>query len=182
MGILNRLIPIILFVGLHVGQVHAEESSDVSDYTFSVLRELSSQEISELEEECRTELDQLLERYFSQYNLAEDFPSSADDFDLVRGSWLLDERGDRPEYSSVVRAVGFGFGQLLATNYGFSWALIQDPYGELISMTRHTEEYESVSISPFDYVEKREQTQSVEVFKDFFEQVAPQFLGDSAQQ
>ena len=182
MDILNRLIPIIVFVGLCAGQAYAEESSDVSDYKFSVLRELSSQEISELETECRTELDHLLERYFSQYNLPEGFPSSADDFDLVRGSWLLDERGDRPEYSSVVRAVGFGFGQLLATNYGFSWALIQDPYGEIISMTRHTEEHEPVSIPPFDYVEKREQTQSVEVFKHFFEQVAPELLGDPTRQ
>lgn len=154
----------------------------MSDYTFSVLRELTSQELSELERESRSELDGLISRYFSQYNLPEDFPSSASDFDLVRGAWLLDEREDRPEYSSVVRGVGFGFGQLLATSYGFSWALIQDPYGEIISMTRHGEEHDPVSVPPFSYVEKREQTQNIEVFKDFFEQVAPELLGRSANQ
>ena len=141
------------------------------------MRKLSAQEVSELERECLNELSSLLERYFSQYSLPEDFPSSAETFDLVRGAWLLDEAGDRPEYSSVVRGVGFRFGQLLAADYGFSWALIKDEYGESISMTRQGVNDGPISIPPFSHVEKREQTQNIDVFQDFFEQISPDLLG-----
>ncbi len=37
------------------------------------------------------------------------------------------------------------------------------------------------SVPPFSYVEKREQTQNVEMFQDFFAQVAPEKLGDTNQ-
>ncbi len=37
------------------------------------------------------------------------------------------------------------------------------------------------SAAPFSYVEKHEQTQNVEMFQDFFAQVAPEKLGDTNQ-
>jgi len=150
----------------------------LADYTFSVLRELNPDEISDLESDCRPRLDDLIHRYFAEYKLGADFPATASDLDLVRGFWLVDKNEDRPDHQSVVLGVGFAFGQLLQRDYGFRWSLIEDPYGQSISMVRHGKHVEAVSVPPFSYVEKREQTQNVEVFQAFFAQVPAEHLSD----
>lgn len=152
----------------------------MTEYTYTVLRELEPKELSDLEADCRSNLVSLIERYFSEYNLGPDFPSTAGDLDLVRGSWLLDKRNDRPEHNAVVLGVGFEFGKLLEREYGFSWSLIEDSYGESVSMVRSGQKQSPISVPPFSYLEKREQTQNVEVIHDFFKQVSHDILGDGS--
>ncbi|MBE9552536.1 MAG: hypothetical protein IMF05_03635 [Proteobacteria bacterium] len=151
----------------------------MTDYTFSVLRELNLDEISDLESDCRPRLDGLINRYFSGYDRGVDFPATASDLDLVRGSWLIDKNEDRPDHQSVVLGVGFAFGQLLQRDYGFYWSLAEDPNGQFVSMVRHGKSFDPVSVPPFSYVDKREHTQNVEVFQDFFAQVAPEKISDT---
>jgi len=148
----------------------------VTEYTFSIVRELLAEEIADLEADANASLSQLTARYFSNYDLDEDFPATAQQLDILRGSWLIDKSADRPEYQHVVASAGFAFGRLLQREHGLKWALIEDPYGRSISMVRERGEHDPVSIPPFSYVEKREDTQNVEVFQHFFEQVPAEYL------
>ena len=56
--------------------------------------------------------------------------------------------------------------------------MIKDPYGEYVSLVRSGYEYDRVSVPPFSYIEKREQTQNVEVLGGFIRQVAVEMLTD----
>ena len=144
----------------------------MDEYSFQVLSFLTDEEIAQLHSDCYPFFIRLAERYLPNHVRVDQIPLDAAILDVVRGFWLLDKNPDRPGSSDVVSGVGFAFGQLICTMPGYRWAHITDDYGERTSVVGQSAEYKDISVPPFSYVEKRENTQNVEVFQDFFKQMS----------
>ena len=148
------------------------ETKSSSGYELSVKRVLSEQEIQELTEKHWSKLASLSNRYLPDLDISNGIPLRTEFLDCIRGSWLLDQSTDKPCYEDVVSGVGFAFGLLLQERLGMKWCLIEDNYGEDISMVKFQDgtkkNYKEISILPFNYVAKRKDVQNVEVFCDGF--------------
>jgi hypothetical protein len=144
----------------------------MSDYQLTVKRKLTEEERQVLYDKHWPVLRELTVRYLPMVDFSRGIPCRIEFVDALRGSWLLDHRPDRPPYSEIVSGVGFAFGLLLSELLGMEWCLIEDTFGESISLvkfsTRSEATYRHVSVPPFNYVAKREATENVEVFADGF--------------
>lgn len=142
----------------------------MTEYQLTVKRRLSEEERQALYEKHWPELQRLASRYLPMVDISRGMPYRVEFVDALRGSWLLDKRNDRPPYEDVVSGVGFAFGLLLAEMLAMEWCLIEDSQGESISMVKSAnlpeDTYREISVPPFSYVAKREDTQNVEVFAD----------------
>ncbi|HWA25923.1 MAG TPA: hypothetical protein VG734_09690 [Lacunisphaera sp.] len=142
----------------------------MSEYQLTVKRKLSEEERQALYEKHWPVLQRLASRYLPMVDTSRGMPCRVEFVDALRGSWLLDKRDDRPPYEDVVSGAGFAFGMLLAELLAMEWCLIEDTFGESISMvkfgSRPEATYREVSVPPFSYVAKRKDTQNVEVFAD----------------
>jgi hypothetical protein len=148
----------------------ASNSNPTSEYNLAAKRKLTSEEVASLAEEHWPVLQRLSRRYLPDLDTSNGVPQRAEFLDFIRGKWLLDRSADRPSHDDVVSGVGFGFGLLLNAVLGMEWWLIQDTYGEAVSMVKSQDDaarkYEVVSVPPFNYVAKRRDAQNVEVFAD----------------
>lgn len=142
----------------------------MSNYQLTVKRRLTDDERSALYEKHWPVLRELTARYLPMVDCSRGIPCRVEFVDALRGSWLLDKRTDRPPYSDITSGVGFAFGLLLSEMLGMEWCLIEDSFGEDVSLVRFKSwaeaTYKEVSVPPFNYVAKREATQNVEVFAD----------------
>jgi hypothetical protein len=141
-----------------------------SDYSYTVKKRMSTDDLLELQSIHYPKLVDLNNRYAPQIDISRGIRREPEYLDLIRGLWLLDNRPNCPPYADVVSGLGFGFGLLLNHIFGMEWCLIEDNFGEDISMIRFRNEAEPTSIEmsvpPFSYVAKREKLQNVEVFAD----------------
>jgi hypothetical protein len=149
--------------------MHSETKSS-SGYQSSVKKVLSEKEISELADKHWTKLSSLSRLYLPNLDISEGIPVRTEFLDAIRGSWLLDKSTNKPPYEDIISGVGFAFGLFLHEKFDMQWCLIEDNYGEDISMVkfqdRTKKKYNEVSIPPFNYVAKRKDVQNVEVFCD----------------
>ena len=136
-----------------------------------LIRELTDSDLQALQEDCYPKLVQLNELYTPEVDLKNGIMIQHEYLDLLRGSWLNDKSESRPAYEVVVEGVGFVFGLMLQKAAGYTWSLCRFEDVEFISMVKYGSEGEMISVPPFSYVEKRENTQNVEVFSDFFDPV-----------
>lgn len=146
-----------------------------AEYTFTIKERLKPGEILALQSIHLPQLYALADRYAPQIDISEGVPSKPEYFDLLRTSWLLDQRPDRPPHEYVVGGLGFGFALLLQHSLQMEWCTVEDSFGESPSMVRFqgasSHKYTEVSFPPFSYLEKRKGTQNAEVFCDAFEHV-----------
>ena len=142
----------------------------MSDYRLTVKRKLTLEENRALYERHWPVLLRLTARYLPMLDISQGMPCRVELLDALRGSWLLDQRADRPSHEDVVSGVGLAFGVLLAERLAMEWCLIEDSFGEDISMvkfnSRPDQPWVKLSVPPFNYVAKREHTQNVDVFAD----------------
>ena len=142
----------------------------MSDYQYTIKHRLTTEEYKALWEEHWPVLRRLSARYLPDFDISRGVPCHVGFIDVLRGKWLLDKATDRPPYTEIVSGVGFAFGLLLAEMLGMEWCLIEDTFGEDISLIKFStdseSEYKEMSVPPFNYVAKRETTQNVEVFTD----------------
>lgn len=148
----------------------------MTDYEVRVKRALTDSDMRELRDLHWPDLESLTKRYLPMIDTSRGIPCRTEFLDGLRGCWLLDKSPDRPGHEHVVSAVGYAFGLILQETFGMEWCLIEDNYGEGISMIKRQDRpnatYKQVSIPPFNYVAKRESTQNVEVFADGFREFA----------
>ena len=154
---------------------------DTKEYTFTVNRFLSDEERSELSRTYRPKIEALNSRYTPQIDISAVFPARAEYLDFLRGSWMLDKRDDKPPYDNVRDAVAFGFGCLVEKQLGMRWAIIEDVYGESLSLVWRpdagTHGCREISFPPFNYLEKRRGVQNVEVCIDMFRKLCESVRG-----
>lgn len=141
-----------------------------SEYRISVTRRLTAEEKKDLQRKHWPHVRSLSKRYITTIDIERGIPIRPEFPDAIRASWLLDKRHDRPPYSDVISAAGYSYGLLLEHGLGMEWCIIEDNYGECLSLVHQDEskenEYAIVSVPPFNYTAKREEVQNVEVFKD----------------
>lgn len=144
----------------------------MAEYDVQIKRTLTDSEIRELNDKHWPALESLTRRYLPMVDTTRGIPCRTEFLDGLRGCWLLDKSLDRPKHELVVSGVGYAFGLILQEMFGMEWCLIEDTYGEDVSMVKRQDRvnatYKQVSIPPFNYVAKRETTQNVEVFADGF--------------
>jgi hypothetical protein len=134
-----------------------------------LIRKLTDSDLQALQEDCYPKLVQLNELYTPEIDLKNGIIIQTEYLDLLRASWLNDMSESRPPYEIVVEGVGFVFGLMLKNAAGYTWSLCRFQGVEFISMVKYGAEGEMISVPPFSYVQKRENTQNVEVFSDFFD-------------
>jgi hypothetical protein len=147
----------------------------MSSYSFSVEQFLNDTELQELAHASLPALRSLNQRYLPELDISHGVPAKAAYLDALRTSWLLDSNQDRPEHAVLVQGLGYAFGQLLGSRYGFRWAKINDSYGTALALVGGAAA--QISVPVFHYVEKREHLRNGEVFEDFFVQAGPEVAG-----
>lgn len=146
-----------------------------AEYTFTIKERLQRDDILALQSIHLPQLRALADRYAPQIDISEGLPDKPEYYDLLRTSWLLDQRPDRPPHELVVGGLGFGFALLLQHSFQMEWHTIEDSFGKCPSMVRVQDaanhKYTEVSFPPFSYIDKRKDTQNAEVFCDAVEHI-----------
>ena len=100
--------------------------TNAPEYAYKVKRELNEEERAQLREKHVPVLFALGHRYLPNFDFSDGVPLRYEFLDVVRGSWLLDKRDDRPDYADIVSGIGYAFGLLLEDRFGMKWCLIED--------------------------------------------------------
>ncbi len=147
----------------------------MTEYTFSIKNFLSDEERHQLYESNIDVLKQLGKEYCPQLDLENDLPITPVYFDYLRASWMLDKNLNKQPQQLVLTAIGFAFGYVLEKGLGLKWALIEDNYGEVISLVKSQADpslYNDISVPPFSFVEKRSESMNAEVLEAGFNEIS----------
>ncbi|MEP7706754.1 hypothetical protein [Paraglaciecola sp. 25GB23A] len=155
----------------------------MSEYTFSIKKYLTKEEQGEYWKSNIGILTELGEKYCPQVELNGGLPITPAYFDYLRTSWMLDENPEKLAQQPVLSALGFAFGFVLEKSLGLKWALIEDSYGEIISLIADPRgdsfKYGNISIPPFSFVEKRAELLNSDALEDGFNQIK-EMLGETS--
>lgn len=146
-----------------------------SDYRFKLKRRLTESEIEKIWAESRPKISALVARYGDNLPIEDRCTTDPKVLDFIRTKWFLDDSLEKPAASDVTEALWPAFGKLLEHNLGMVWCEIEDNFGVSLSMlyfsTEPTEVYQSISVPPLSYVQKRESIPNAEVFADAVRQI-----------
>jgi hypothetical protein len=145
-------------------------------YDYTVKRQLSQDELNEYHEAYWPKLELLNSRYSPQSDITLSVLDKLEYLDFLRTKWLFDDSPDRPSFDFILHGLGFAFGLLFHRKLGMQWCLIEDRYGEAISLIYSaidkTKNNGHISFPPFSYVKKRKDVMDGVIFFNGFNRLA----------
>lgn len=141
-----------------------------NDYHFKLRRRLTAAEIEHLWTAAKPKISALVARYGEGLALEGRVATDPMALDFIRTKWFLDDSPEKPPASYLTDALWPAFGRLLEHTLGMVWCEIEDNFGVSLSMVHFrsnaSDKYQSISVPPLSYVQKRESIPNAEVFVD----------------